>query len=60
MTKLCHNPRSRLNYLAEIVNSNNPEALISFASEIRSPRQREIDLNGLSNSLIKQVNLVFR
>jgi len=57
--KLCHNPRSRLNYLAEIVNSNNPEVLISFASEIRSPRQREIDLNGLSNSLIKQVNLVF-
>ncbi len=56
--KLCKNPRSGLSNLAEIINSTNPKALISFAPQIRYPRPKEIDTNNLPNSLVKQVNLV--
>ena len=57
--RLCENPQSGLNCLAEIVKSNDPDSLISFAEQIRFPRNKEINTNDLSDSLLKKVNLVF-
>lgn len=57
--KLCREPRSQLSSLAEILNSNNPEALISSASKIRHPRSKAIDTNNLPNSLVKEIDLIF-
>ncbi len=57
--KLCENPQIGLKSLAEILTSSNPEALISFASQIRHPRSREIDSRSLPTSLLKGANSIY-
>ena len=55
---LCKDPRSGLKSLAEAVQSNSPEALISSASRIRYPRPKTIDDRNLPTSLVKSANTI--
>lgn len=57
--KLCDNPQLGLKNLAEVIESSNPKALISFASQIRQPRSREINHNSLPTYLLKEANLLY-
>ncbi|WP_019503496.1 sulfotransferase [Pleurocapsa sp. PCC 7319] len=57
--ELCRNPRSGLKSLADILESSNPEALISSGSRIRHPRSREINTSDLSNTILEAGNLVY-
>lgn len=57
--KLCQNPQQELESLVEVVESSNPEALISTSSRIRQPRPKEIDSSNLSFSLMREVNSVY-
>jgi len=57
--KLCQNPQHELKKLVEVLDSNNPEALISESFQIRQPRPREINSNGLPISLIQEVNSIY-
>ncbi|VEP15142.1 Sulfotransferase family protein (modular protein) [Hyella patelloides LEGE 07179] len=56
---LCENPIGGLRSLAEVVESCDPDALVSSASGIRQPRPREIGTNALSASLLKDANLIY-
>ena len=56
---LCANPHQGLESLAEIVQSRDPDLLISSASQIHPPRQRELAIANLSASLLKNANLVY-
>ena len=57
--ELCQNPQRGINSLAQVVASSNPQALISFASQIRSPRSRDINLGSLPNSTIQEAEAVY-
>ena len=57
--ELCRNPQLGLKSLAEVVESSNPEALISSASQIRYPRAKKIDSGNLPTSLLQEANLVY-
>ena len=57
--ELCQNPQRGLKNLAEILASNNPKALTSFASQIRYPRSREIDSSTIPTSLLENANSIY-
>ncbi len=57
--ELCQNPQSGLKKLAQITQSNNPEALVAFGDRIRQPRAREIDSSNVSTSILSEVNLLY-
>lgn len=56
---LCENPESGLKSLAEVVESVDPEALVSAISRIRQPRSRAIETDAVPASLLKDTNLVY-
>ena len=57
--ELCRNPRSGLKSLADILESSNPEALVSSESCIRHPRSRKINTSDLPTSILEAGNLVY-
>ena len=56
---LCENPQRGLKSLAEVVESCDPGALVSFVSQIRQPKPREINTGALSASLLRDANLIY-
>ena len=57
--KLCQNPQHELRSLVEVLESSNPEALISASSQIRQPRLRKINSGDLPSPLIQEVNSIY-
>lgn len=56
---LCEAPERGLRTLAEVVQSCNPEALISRATRIRQPRAKKIDTDALPTWLKREANSVY-
>lgn len=57
--ELCKNRDLGLKSLAEILDSSDPNALISSAPRIRHSRPREIDTSNLPTLILKDSNLVY-
>ena len=55
---LCSNGDRGLKQLAEIVDSQNPQALISAASRIRNPQPKTIDTSKIPLALVTQANQI--
>ena len=56
---LCEDPERGFKSLAEVLESSDPDALVSSMSRIRHPRPREIDTGSFSTSLLRDANLVY-
>ena len=55
---LCEDPQHGLTRLAKVVESCDPDPLISSVSRIHHPRPKEIDTGSLSTTLLSKANLV--
>jgi hypothetical protein len=53
---LCENPETSLHRLAEAIGSKNGDALVSTATEMHSPRAREVDAGSVDPSLVEEVH----
>ena len=56
---LCEDPERGLKSLAEVLESSDPDALVSSMSRIRHPIPKEIDTGALSASLLREAHLVY-
>ena len=57
--ELCQKSDRGLINLTNILESKNPQALVSFASRIRQPKPRAIDTNNLPTNLLQEANSIY-